>query len=346
MAITDANEDEVVSYRYDPYGMVTITRGGTPQSSDPLGQPWMFGAQFYDGETSTYYGGLSYFHPEDGHHVGAVEAAGGQAGPVPRPPVVPGCHCDTWVSTWTTGDGPGGICSPSVGGGSLWNVTSTLETCVGYPASCNTIRYSEEYTRAGQWGPRRQLSAYPTCMNCHGLAEEYDRFGMLLNQSNSDLAEHNRDFVVFMGIVVVTGLTLGTGTGPALYASAGARFAASRAGQAVATLATGTGSAVASSARAAAGPRTHMHHIVARGHPVAGAGREVLRNFGVPINHPSNLVRLDAHFHLKEVHGTWRDQYYPAVNGLVDKATSADHLFAILKQISEGLQGGCIPGAR
>jgi len=31
MEITDMNEAEVVSYRYDPYGTVTITVGGTPQ---------------------------------------------------------------------------------------------------------------------------------------------------------------------------------------------------------------------------------------------------------------------------------------------------------------------------
>ncbi len=37
MEITDMNQAVVVSYRYDPYGKATITRGGTPQSSDPLG---------------------------------------------------------------------------------------------------------------------------------------------------------------------------------------------------------------------------------------------------------------------------------------------------------------------
>ena len=42
MEITDANQAAVASYRYDPYGSVTITRGGQTQSSDPLGQHWGF----------------------------------------------------------------------------------------------------------------------------------------------------------------------------------------------------------------------------------------------------------------------------------------------------------------
>ena len=46
MEITDMNEAEVVSYRYDPYGAVTITVGGTPQGSDPLGNPWMYTGRF------------------------------------------------------------------------------------------------------------------------------------------------------------------------------------------------------------------------------------------------------------------------------------------------------------
>ena len=55
MEITDMNEAEVASYRYDPYGAVTITIAGTPQGSDPLGQPWMYTGRFTDEETGLYY---------------------------------------------------------------------------------------------------------------------------------------------------------------------------------------------------------------------------------------------------------------------------------------------------
>ncbi len=56
MAITDMNEAVVVSYRYDPYGSVTITRNSTTQSSDPLGNPWMYTGRFHDEES-----GLEYY---------------------------------------------------------------------------------------------------------------------------------------------------------------------------------------------------------------------------------------------------------------------------------------------
>jgi len=55
MEITDLNEATVVSYRYDPYGKVTITVGGTPQTSDPLGQHWTFTGRFLDEESGLYY---------------------------------------------------------------------------------------------------------------------------------------------------------------------------------------------------------------------------------------------------------------------------------------------------
>jgi RHS repeat-associated protein len=55
MEITEMDEDVAVSYRYDPYGAVTITRNSTPQSSDPLGNPWVFTARFSDEETGLYY---------------------------------------------------------------------------------------------------------------------------------------------------------------------------------------------------------------------------------------------------------------------------------------------------
>jgi len=46
MEITDMNQAEVVSYRYDPYGRITITRSGTTQSFDPLGNHWTFTGRF------------------------------------------------------------------------------------------------------------------------------------------------------------------------------------------------------------------------------------------------------------------------------------------------------------
>jgi len=55
MEITDMNQAEVVSYRYDPYGKVTITVGGTPQSSDPLGNHWTFAGMFLDEESALLY---------------------------------------------------------------------------------------------------------------------------------------------------------------------------------------------------------------------------------------------------------------------------------------------------
>jgi RHS repeat-associated protein len=66
MAITDMNEAEVVSYRYDPYGKVTITRGGTPQSSDPLGNHWTFTGRFLDEEAGLYYYRARYYDPATG----------------------------------------------------------------------------------------------------------------------------------------------------------------------------------------------------------------------------------------------------------------------------------------
>jgi RHS repeat-associated protein len=66
MEITDMNEAEVVSYRYDPYGAVTITVGGTPQSSDPLGNPWTYTGRFHDEETGLYYYRARYYAPEAG----------------------------------------------------------------------------------------------------------------------------------------------------------------------------------------------------------------------------------------------------------------------------------------
>jgi len=66
MEITDANEATVVSYRYDPYGTTTITRGGQTQSTDPLGQHWTFTARFLDEETGCYYFRARYYNPSIG----------------------------------------------------------------------------------------------------------------------------------------------------------------------------------------------------------------------------------------------------------------------------------------
>ncbi len=61
MAVTDMNQNVAVSYRYDPYGVPTITRGGVVQSDDPLGQHWMHLGSFYDEEVGKYcYLGRTY----------------------------------------------------------------------------------------------------------------------------------------------------------------------------------------------------------------------------------------------------------------------------------------------
>jgi RHS repeat-associated protein len=66
MEITDLNEAAVVSYRYDPYGKVTITRGGTPQSADPLGNHWTFTGRFLDEEAALCYYRARYYDPATG----------------------------------------------------------------------------------------------------------------------------------------------------------------------------------------------------------------------------------------------------------------------------------------
>ncbi len=64
--ISDGNQAVVASYRYAPFGVVTITRGGVAQSSDPLGQDFMFTARPLDAETGLYYFRARHHSPELG----------------------------------------------------------------------------------------------------------------------------------------------------------------------------------------------------------------------------------------------------------------------------------------
>jgi RHS repeat-associated protein len=66
MEITDLNQAVMVSYRYDAYGRVTITRGGTPQSFDPLGNHWTFTGRFLDEEAGLFYYRARYYDPSTG----------------------------------------------------------------------------------------------------------------------------------------------------------------------------------------------------------------------------------------------------------------------------------------
>ncbi len=59
--ITDMNQEEVVSYSYDPYGSMTITVGGTPQQADPMGQHWGFARGFSDEESGLWYFRSRYY---------------------------------------------------------------------------------------------------------------------------------------------------------------------------------------------------------------------------------------------------------------------------------------------
>jgi RHS repeat-associated protein len=53
--ITAMDQAVEVSYRYDPYGVPTITRNSQAQSSDPLQQPWAYTSRLRDEETALYY---------------------------------------------------------------------------------------------------------------------------------------------------------------------------------------------------------------------------------------------------------------------------------------------------
>jgi RHS repeat-associated protein len=66
MAITDMNEATVESMRYTPYGEMTITRNGTPQSSDPLGQHVSYTGRWFDEESGLYYYRARAYDPVKG----------------------------------------------------------------------------------------------------------------------------------------------------------------------------------------------------------------------------------------------------------------------------------------
>jgi RHS repeat-associated protein len=66
LEITDMLEAKAVTYRYDPYGAVTITVGGTPQGTDPLNQHWTFTGRFFDEETGFYYYRARMYDPATG----------------------------------------------------------------------------------------------------------------------------------------------------------------------------------------------------------------------------------------------------------------------------------------
>jgi RHS repeat-associated protein len=70
----------VVSYRYDPYGKVAITRGGTPQSSDPLGNHWTFTGRSIDEESGLLYYRGRHYDPSLGRFV-EKDPLGAGAGP-------------------------------------------------------------------------------------------------------------------------------------------------------------------------------------------------------------------------------------------------------------------------
>jgi RHS repeat-associated protein len=80
MEISDANQAIVASYRYNPYGAMTITRGGQTQTSDPLGQHWGYTGRFYDEESELWYYRARYYDPWRGRFV-ERDPAGYSEGP-------------------------------------------------------------------------------------------------------------------------------------------------------------------------------------------------------------------------------------------------------------------------
>ncbi|MFM8387602.1 MAG: RHS repeat-associated core domain-containing protein [Planctomycetia bacterium] len=66
MRIEEPDKSEAVSYRYDPYGEVTITRGGSAQGSDPLGQYLTYTGRWRDEETGLYHFRARAYDPVKG----------------------------------------------------------------------------------------------------------------------------------------------------------------------------------------------------------------------------------------------------------------------------------------
>jgi len=63
MRIEEQDRTESVSYRYDPYGEVAITRGGSAQGSDPLGQYVTYTGRWRDEETGLYHNRARTYDP-------------------------------------------------------------------------------------------------------------------------------------------------------------------------------------------------------------------------------------------------------------------------------------------
>ena len=80
MEITDANEATVASYRYTPYGQMTITRNGQTQATDPLGQHWGFTGRMSDEESGLWYYRARYYHAIRGRML-QRDPAGYEMGP-------------------------------------------------------------------------------------------------------------------------------------------------------------------------------------------------------------------------------------------------------------------------
>ena len=69
MEITSEGQGEVVSYRYSPYGEVTITRNGSQASGDPLVQGWTYTGRFSDEETGLHYYRARHYAPGQGSFI-------------------------------------------------------------------------------------------------------------------------------------------------------------------------------------------------------------------------------------------------------------------------------------
>jgi len=115
MAITDPAQATVASYRYDPYGKVTITRGSQTVPTDPLGQPWMYTARFFDPESGLYYYRARMYDPARGRFLQRDGMAYGQGpGLYEYAQSSPMKHSDPYGhgETGTTGFGKPAVVNP------------------------------------------------------------------------------------------------------------------------------------------------------------------------------------------------------------------------------------------